>query len=53
MKAQLVAGWNHDHSLVIGQGTRAAPFQAIMSKPPNVRYAYPLRSDRSEVILPE
>ena len=39
--------------MVIGQGTRAGLYQAIMMKPPNVRYVYPLTTARTEVKLPD
>lgn len=39
--------------MVIGQGTRAGLYQAIMMKPPNVRYVYPLTTARTEQRLPD
>lgn len=51
MKKSLVDNWDQDQALILGLGARAAPFQAIMSKPPNVRYAYPMRSKREQVGL--
>lgn len=53
MKHSLVDKWDQDQALILGLGARTAPFQAIMQKPPNVRYAYPLRSKREQIGLSE
>lgn len=48
----LVDDWDQDHAMVLGHGTRAGLYQAIMMKPPNVKYVYPMMSPRKEVTLP-
>lgn len=39
--------------MVLGHGTRAGLYQAIMMKPPNVKYVYPMMEERTEVKLPD
>jgi hypothetical protein len=50
--AGIVDDWDQDHAMILGHGTRAGLYQAIMMKPPNVKYVYPLRTERKEVDLP-
>ena len=49
----LVDDWDQDHAMVLGHGTRAGLYQAIMMKPPNVKYVYPMMEERTEVKLPD
>ena len=48
----LVDDWDQDHAMILGQGTRAGLYQAIMMKPSNVKYVYPMTTGRSDVQLP-
>ena len=38
--------------MILGHGTRAGLYQAIMMKPPNVKYVYPMAAERKSVALP-
>lgn len=38
--------------MILGHGTRAGLYQAIMMKPPNVKYVYPMAEERTQVRLP-
>ena len=49
---KLVDDFDQDHAMILGHGTRAGLYQAIMMKPPNVKYVYPMTPERKEVKLP-
>jgi len=53
LKYGLVNGLDQEIALVLGQGARVGLYQSIMSKPPNVRYVYPLAPDGEEIVMPD
>ncbi len=53
MKKRIIDDYDQDKALIIGQGTKAGPFQSIMMKPPNAKYIYPLRAAKDQYPLPD
>mmetsp|Transcript_41695 Transcript_41695/g.54916 ORF Transcript_41695/g.54916 Transcript_41695/m.54916 type:complete len:136 (-) Transcript_41695:812-1219(-) len=50
---RLIDDYDQDRSMVVGQGAKTGLYQAIMMKPRNVEYVYPLAKDRSELQVPD